>query len=396
MKKVISIFIATVMLMSFSGMAYAENEDVLRFGSDGKFTILQISDTQDDHYPAHDMLNLVKISIEQTNPDLIVFTGDTVEDSRIGDIGIDDESGREGVEIDGDYEATLKNVKTACAAIFGIVEEKGIPFAIAQGNNDYACGVTNEDWLKIYESYENALVWDESDDEGGAIDYNLEIKASDSDETVFNIWLMDTGRNGVLWEQTLWYKTESAALKEANGGEPIPSLLFQHIPVPDISNLFEECNFWDEGARIADGKCYRLNKEIANGYNASAPTPGLEAVQFKAWTECGDVMGAYFGHWHTEGYTGTWKGIELGMTYGAEFAKPGPYGVRVFTVHEDDIKNFDNELYTYEGSVKNGDARLELQVDKPYEVYDNFIEEFIAGIRNTFNLIFIKIKSLLA
>ncbi len=396
MKKFISIILAAVFLMPLSGMAFAENEDVLRFGNDGKFTILQISDTQDDHYPAHDMLNLIKISIEQTNPDLIVFTGDTVEDSRVGDVGIDDESGREGVEIDGDYEATLKNVKTACAAIFGIVEEKGIPFAIAQGNNDYACGVTNEDWLKIYESYENALVWDESNDEGRAIDYNLEIKASDSDETVFNIWLMDTGRNGVLWEQTLWYKTESAALKEANGGIPVPSILFQHIPVPDISNLFEECNFWDEGARIADGKCYRLNKEIANGYNASAPTPGLEAVQFKAWTECGDVMGAYFGHWHTEGYTGTWKGIELGMTYGAEFAKPGPYGVRVFTVYEDDIKNFDNELYTYEGSVKNGDARLELQVDKPYEVYDNFIEEFIAGIRNTFNLIFIKIKSLLA
>lgn len=396
MKKIISIFLATLIAFSFSVISFAESENELRFGSDGTFTVLQISDTQDDHYPAYDMVNLVKLSIEQTDPDLIVFTGDIVEDSRIGDIGIDDENGREGVEIDGDYEATLANTKAACEAVFAAAEEAGIPFAVAQGNNDYACGVTNEDWMKIYSSYENCIVFDESPDEGGAIDYNLEIKASDSDKTVFNIWLMDTGRNGVLWEQTLWYKTESAALKAANGNEPVPSILFQHIPVPDISNLFEECNFWDEGARIVDGKCYRLNKEIANGYNASAPKPGLETVQFKAWTECGDILGAYFGHWHTEGYTGTWKGIELGMTYGAEFAKPGPYGVRVFTLHEDDIKNYGNELYTYEGSVKNGDARLELQVDEPYEEYDSFIEELVAGIRNTFNLIFIKIKSLLA
>ncbi|MBQ4625810.1 MAG: metallophosphoesterase, partial [Clostridia bacterium] len=219
MKKTISIILAVSFMLSFCTIANAE-ENELKFGADGKFTLLQISDPQDDHYPAYDMVNLIKLSIEQTDPDLIVFTGDIVEDSRIGDIGIDDESGREGVEIEDDYEATIANVKTTCEAVFGAAEKAGIPFAVVQGNNDYACGVTNEDWLKIYGSYKNCLVKDESNDEGGAIDFNLEIKASDSDETVFNIWLMDTGRNGVLWEQTLWYKTESAALKKANGGEP--------------------------------------------------------------------------------------------------------------------------------------------------------------------------------
>lgn len=395
MKKIISIFLATVVAFSFSAISFAESENELRFGTDGTFTVLQISDTQDDHYPAYDMVNLVKLSIEQSNPDLIVFTGDIVEDSRIGDIGIDGESGREGVEVD-DYAQTLENVKATCEAVFGAAEEAGIPFAIIQGNNDYACGVTNEDWLKIYTSYKNCLTADESNDEDGRIDFNLEIKASDSDKTVFNIWLMDSGKNSVTAQQLEWYKNESSSLKEANGGEPVPSILFQHIPTADVGNLFEECNFWEEGARIVDGKCYRLNKEIANGYHAGAMIPGFASEDFKAWTECGDVLGAYFGHWHTEGYTGTWQGIELGMTYGAEFAKPGPYGVRVFTVYEDDIKNYDNELYTYEGSVKNGDARLEMQVDKPYEVYDSFIEELTAGIRNTFKLISFKIKSLLS
>ncbi len=395
MKKLLSVLLAVSMFFSFCILASAEDKE-LKFGSDGKFTVLQISDPQDDHYPAYDMVNLIKLSIEMSDPDLIVFSGDIVEDSRIGDLGIDDESGREGVEIDGDYEATLKNVTVACEAVFKAAEEANIPFAVTQGNNDYACGVTNEDWLKIYSSYKNSLTVDESSDADGRIDFNLEIKASNSDETVFNIWLMDTARNSVTEEQLTWYKTESAALKAANGGENVPSILFQHIPVADMGNLFEECNFWDEGASLEGSKCYRLNKEIANGYHAGAMAPGVMSDQFKAWKECGDVLGAYFGHWHTEGYTGTWNGIELGFTYGCEFAKVGPYGVRVFTLYEDDIGNYDNELYTYEGSVKRGNARLELQVDEPYTVYNNIIEEIIGGIKNTFSLIITEIKSIFA
>ncbi len=395
MKKILSILLAVSMLFSFCVFANAEDNQ-LKFGSDGKFTVLQISDPQDDHNPAYDLVNFIKISIDETNPDLIIFTGDIVEDSRAGDIGTDDEPFREGVEVDGDYYQTVMNVTQACKAVFGYAEEKGIPFAVCQGNNDYRSGVTNEDWLKIYDSYENSLTLDESNDADGRIDFNLEIKSSDGEKTVFNIWMSDNGNGTVNEEQLAWYKNESAALKEANSGKTVPSILFQHVPVDDMGNLFEECNFWDEGASIGDdGKCYRLNQEIANGYHAGAMVPGHTSEQFKVWKECGDVLGAYFGHWHTEGYTGTWDGIELGFTYGCEFAKPGPYGVRVFTLYEDDIENFDNDLYTYEGSYKKG-ARFELQVDKPYKVYNNIFEEIIGGIRNTFSLIITEIKSIFA
>ncbi len=395
MKKILSILLTISFLFSFCIFANAEDKE-LKFGADGKFTVLQISDPQDDRYPAYDMVNLIKLSIEQINPDLVVFTGDIVEDSRIGDIGIDDESFREGVEVD-DYEQTLANVTAACAAVFAQAESKDIPFAVCQGNNDYKSGITTEDWLKIYNSYENSLTVDESDDADGRIDFNLEIKSSDGKRTVFNIWMTDTGTNSVTEEQINWYKSESAALKAENGGKPVPSILFQHIPTDDIGNLFEECNFWDEGASIGDdGKCYRLNQELASGYHAGVMIPGATSEQFKAWKECGDVLGAYFGHWHTEGYTGTWDGIELGFTYGCEFAKPGPYGVRVFTLYENDIKNFDNELYTYEGSVKTNNARLELQVDEPYTVYNNFIEEFFGAIKNVFILLRTEITSLFA
>lgn len=395
MKKTISIFLAIIFIFSLCVCANAESNE-LKFGADGKFTVLQISDPQDDHNPAYDLVNFLKLSIDETNPDLIIFTGDIVEDNRAGDLTSDAEPFKEGVK-DDDYNQSFDNITKTCEAVFGYAEEKGIPFAVAQGNNDYKGGITNEDWLKIYDTYENSLTVDESNDKDGRIDYNLEIRSSDGKETVFNIWLMDNGGGSITEEQLAWYKSESAALKEANSGEPVPSFVFQHCPVDDMGNLFEECNFWDEGASIGDdGKCYRLNQEIASGYHAGAMIPGSTSVQFNAWKECGDVLGAYFGHWHTEGYTGIWDGIELGFTYGCEFAKPGPYGVRVFTLYEDDIKNYDNVLYTYEGSVKTNNARIELQVDEPYAVYNNIVEEFFAAIKNVFYLIKTEIISLFA
>ena len=41
----------------------------------------------------------------------------------------------------------------------------------------------------------------------------------------------------------------------------------------------------------------------------------------------------------------------MGFNYGSEFAKIGPYGCRLITLHEDDVTNYDNEMFTYEGSV---------------------------------------------
>ena len=392
MKKLLCIILSVSMLFCIPAVASAQT-NTLQF-TDDEFTILQISDPQDDRYAAYDLINFVKLALEETKPDLVILSGDIVEDNRAGDFGIDDENFREGVEVD-TYEETLDNVKVATNNIFSIINDAKIPFAVAQGNNDYASGVTNEDWLKIYSSYEYSLTTDMSNDADGKIDFNLEILGSDG-KTAFNIWMMDNGRNGISEEQIAWYESQSNALAASNGGKPVPSILFQHIPVDDMGNLFEECNFWDEGAVIEGGKCYRLNQELADGYYVGAILPGQTTEQFKSWKKQGDILGAYFGHWHTAGWTGVWDGIELGFTFGCEFAKPAPYGIRVFTLHEDDIENYDNELYTYEGSVKKGNARFELQVDEPYVEYSNPIAAFIGAIKNVFILISREIKELLS
>ena len=385
MKKALSVLLTVLFLFSLAEAAFAaEGREALRFREDGTFTILHVTDTQDDHHPSPDMLNLLKRSIEETDPDLIVFTGDVVEDSRVGDPGVDDEPLREGVvvkDIKGeiDVDRTLENIRTATDAIFSVLEASGVPYVVAQGNNDHKCGITNADWLEIYAKYPHNLTKDMSDDAEGRIDGNLLIRGADG-AAKCNVWVMDSGKGGVNADQIDWYKRAAAEVTAANGGKPVPALLFQHIPTADVGNLFTECRAWEDGATANGTKFYRLDPAIAAGRNFYAYVPGSISEQFKAWKECGDVMGAYFGHQHVEGFTGTYDGIELGLTYGMEFAKTGPYGYRVITLHEDDVAGFDNELFTYSGSVKLGTDRIEKQIDEQPEY--NPLTRLLVYLRN--------------
>lgn len=389
MKRFTSAFLAACILFFALLFAFADSESVkdtdLKF-NDGKFTILHITDPQDDHHPAYDMTNFVRLAISRTNPDLVVFTGDIVEDKRGADTGIDDEDTREGVcvyDVDGKiiYDQTLANTKVAADAVLSIINDAEIPFVIAQGNNDHICGITNEDWLKIFSEYEYCLTKDMSSDDLDRIDFNTEIK-NNNGKTIFNIWCFDTGTKGVDKQQIDWYVQKSNELKSANDGKPVPSFVFQHIYTSDIGNLFERCNAWDDGAIVNGIGFYRLNRDKATGHYEDVIKPGKKSNQFKAWKSQGDVLGVYFGHEHYEGYTGKVDGIELGFTYGCEFAKSGPYGYRVFTLYEDDIEKYDNDLYVYTGSVLTNNADFVLQQDEAYPVYETKAQQRAAYLEN--------------
>ncbi len=384
---------ATLILCCFSASAFAASDSSdgrLEF-SGGSFKILAISDTQDDMYPSPDMINFLTEAIKKESPDLIVFTGDLVEDSRAIDFFSDSQVGKEGVTVKNssgeiDHDKTLANVEIAADKVLSVFEKFGVPYAIAQGNNDHKCGITNEDWLEIYSRYPGCLVFDESEDADGRIDYHLEIKGSDGSDK-FNLWMMDSGRGGVSEESLEWYRAKSTELTEANGGEPVPAFAFQHIQAPDVGNLFEECSFYDEGARSANGKSYRLNRDVAKGKSFYAWTPCEPSDEFTAWKEQGDVIGAYFGHQHVEGFTGTVDGIELGFIYGCEFTKVGPYGYRVFTLSEDNVTDYENVVYQYKGSVKFNNWKFEQEEYAPYREYSNIFEKIIFGAYNTFGSI---------
>ncbi len=388
MKKLLCILLAAALLLVSSPVAFAADTGALAFRQNGTFTVLQLTDTQDDHYPAWDMLNLVRRAVETADPDLIVLTGDLVEDTRIGDAGIDMMPGLEGVAVKDirgnlDVAKTRANVETAVDAVFSVLEEYGVPYVIALGNNDRKVGLSSADWLEIFAKYPHCVIFDESPDAADGVDYHVTVKGTDGADK-FNIWLMDTGLGGISDEQVDWYKQASAEITAANGGTPVPALAFQHIQVADIGNLFEYCSASDEGARRVDSGWVRLNKNIAGGYNFYGYEPGRTSYEFTAWKECGDVIGAFFGHQHVEGFSGVWQGIELGFTYGCEMAKTGPWGFRVFTLHEDDIAHYRNVLYSYTGYVKLGTDAVTPEENKPYETPSNRFLAFFAKLRNLF------------
>lgn len=386
MKKLLAACLAAILILMITPVSFAQ-ETPLAFNSDGTFTILQLSDMQDDAYPAQDMLNLLKTSIEFSSPDLIVITGDLVEDSRFGDIASDSKPLFEGVNVktkgELDYEKTRANVEKAVDYILSEIEKFEIPYVIALGNNDRKVGLSSEDWLEILTSYEHCIIFDESEDEQGGIDYHVTIKGTDGSDK-FNIWLMDTCRRGISDEQVDWYRNLSKEITASNSGEVVPALAFQHIWVSDIGNLFEECSIFDDGAKRVKGGWVRLNKELANGHNFWGYKPGETSYEFEAWKDCGDILGAFFGHEHVEGFSGVWDGIELGFTYGSEMAKTGPYGFRVFTLNENNITDYDSALYRYEGKVSRDNVTIVPEKYEPYKTYGNIFSLGLAKIKNMF------------
>lgn len=345
MKKVIGVILSFVMVFTFSFVVNAtETEKTLSFNEDGSFKIMQINDTQDVGKNADGrMLEFVAAALDKEQPDLVVFVGDQLSD--IYPFG------------------TKEDMTLAIQNVLDLVAERNIPFLMTLGNHDHdnMDVLSEEKQYAVYTSYENCYATANGTD---GFTYSVPVKSSDGKDTVFNIYMMNThnkaedgGYSGVNAEQVEWYKNTSAALKAANGGEVVPSLLFQHVPVKEIYSLFTECEYNDDGAVYSrrDSKWYKLDETKAEGNFGEAPcSENFDRVtgQYEAWLECGDIMGAFFAHDHVNTFVGTNDdGVTMGYNGGAGFRSYGlgdDRCVRVFELNEDDVENYSTRLVTYE------------------------------------------------
>lgn len=207
----------------------------LKFKENGEFRILVIADAQDTDTPQTETTDIIRYSIERTSPDLIILLGDNIA---------------------GDFDGvTPKRTKAAIKALIDTIGEKEIPFALVFGNHDheglvYRCGFEEKEAKEfILEEFLKSpqCLAVKGEPASGVGTYNLPIISSDGSKTAFNLWLMDSGTydsNGgygfVQKDQTDWYIKKSDELKEQNGGKPVPSFLFQHIPVPEVYRLMKK------------------------------------------------------------------------------------------------------------------------------------------------------------
>ena len=345
MKKTIAIVLSVLMLIGIMPMALAADASAetakLQFHEDGTFKILNISDIQDGADLLNITANFMRAAIEAEDPDLIILTGDNISGYR-----------------------TLAANKTekGIRAYMDIFEEYGIPVAIVFGNHDeYESGLTKEEQMAIYNEYSCSISVDDGEDIWGCGTYNVPIYASADDTKVaFNCWLFDTGdrdENGgydhVKESQLDWYKKTSNALKEANGGEVVPSIAFQHIIVPEIYDALTVVPASTQGAVYKYGKAYVLPETAAEGsVLGESPCPsGINGGEFDAFLEQGDVLAIVSGHDHCNSFVIPYKGIDLVNTPTCGFRSYGineSRGIRVINLDESDLTTYETSVVSFD------------------------------------------------
>ncbi len=323
----------------------------------GKIRILQVSDAQDMHFIRRTMFRMLDKAYDTLNPDLIVLTGDNI----LGNHLCDARFGTKKVIHDKEGEAAV--MKTAIDYLVAPIEKRGIPFAMIYGNHDDMNRLTKEEQAEFYRAYKGCLGLDDS--ESPDVDtYNLPVYSEDGEKVKFNLWLMasawrnheeDKTTELVKPEAVEWYKKKSAELKEANGGEVVPSIMFQHIPLVETLELIEEC---PEGilnsVKGPDGKFYKLKADCKGELGEYPCTVEEKTGQFEAIKECGDVKAIVFGHDHCNRFMGNIDGIDIIQTSCASFRCYGTRyrGVRVFDINEDGT--YSTQSYTYEEIMGSG------------------------------------------
>lgn len=343
-KKVLSVLMAVVMALGVCSVAVfartSEEADThLQYNADGKFRIMQISDIQDWFIMRSITKKVLKKVLDEYPVDLIVLTGDNISSSSL----------------------TKLSARAAINQFMSILEDYGIPVAMTFGNHDDENTLATKEYqVSVYEKYD-CFVGCAGEDLGDTnlATYFVPIYSStNKNKMVSNIWMIDSGTYNTENDlggyaattkaQIDWYKTKSAELEEAYGRK-IPSLMFQHIVVPEIWDALDECEAGTSGSVGHAGKSYKLPEGTIGELGETPCPPNYNNGQFDAVLERGDVMAMFFGHDHTNSFELNYKGVGLINTPGIGFNSYNGWneGVRIITLDENDPWSFETKTVSY-------------------------------------------------
>lgn len=331
-----------------------KNTNAVKFNSSGKLIVMQVSDPQDMKYVRKAMVKMLDNAYDLLKPDLVVFTGDNI----LGNHLLDARFGNR--QIASGKAATMQIMKESIHHICAPLEKRKIPFAMIYGNHDDMNAVSKDEQADIYRSYSMCLPMNTRNGKVDCDTYNIPVYSRDGEKIMFNFWMLDSAwydkyedkcYTAIKPETVEWYKETSAKLKAENGGKAVPSLMFAHIPLPEITNLVEQCGPNDTGAVLTHSKGWcRLRPDMARGTLLEYPSIlDDSAGLFDAALECGDVKGIVSGHDHVNCFEGKYKGIDFIQTSCASFRCYGGEmrGVRIFEIDERDPENYMTYFFNY-------------------------------------------------
>lgn len=239
----------------------------LPYRADGRFRLLQFTDT---HYIAGDprserALRCVEEALDAEKPDLVIHTGDIL-------------FGRP------DRESALEILRP--------IAERGIPFAVALGNHDSQFGSSRETIFSLIRELPGCL--NTAPKEGVYGCSNDVITLTDGGKTDRVLYLFDSMDAVVLkgeeeihsydyirYSQLGWYRAHSERFTRENGGVPVPSLAFFHIPLCEI------------------GEALQAPGSLVAGTNGEPPCPSrVNSGLLAQFREMQDVQAIVTGHDH--------------------------------------------------------------------------------------------------
>ena len=285
----------------------------------GGYRILQLTDIHlgdKDYQDLH--FKFMDLTIKDANPDMIVVTGDLF---------------------------TFASKSTA-KRLFNFLDSYGVPWTITFGNHDEQC-YFSVDWMTGYlNTYgKNCLFKDIQDDDIHG-NCNFTINLMNGSEVFEQVVIIDSNRysygisSGYDYfkkDQINWYSemVDYSTSTWGVGGQPVHSVMFYHIPLPEINDA------WEKGTKLYDEGEKR---------EKSCP-PDVNSGFFKVIKEKGSTDGMYFGHDHVNNFIVEYEGIDFG--YGIHSTNRIYYdedmiGGRVVVINDDHSLSYEHIYHTYE------------------------------------------------
>ena len=279
----------------------------LKYNGNGEFKILQITDTHviaGDPRSERTLQNLNAV-LDAEKPDFVIHTGDIV------------------------FGAPAKQ---SARLVLQTIADRGIPFAVALGNHDSDFDLTRADIYEVVRSVAGNVNTPADPCLSGCSNDILTLSGRNGLERVF--YLFDSGNRDypadikswgyVHADQIQWYRNASDYFKKANGGKPVPSFAFFHIPVPEYREALHDSS---KKARFLRGN---IGEEPA--------VPIFNSGLYTAMREQGDVQAIATGHDHNNDFVLYWQGFFFiyGRYSGCDtvYNDLKPNGARVFLFTE--------------------------------------------------------------
>ena len=280
-----------------------------------KFRVMLVGDphcksadeTPEEQAVIKDYLSLQYAALEAAKPDLVVLMGDNAS-------GKDPE----------DLKKTLLRITAPYA-------ETNTPFTFILGNHDLQYAFLDRESLyEIYASLPGIVLPEDVNAWG---DFRIPVLDPATKAPALELFCIYSGSGGEAKDYSVYahvqpgqldWIRETAAQTTRQFGH-VPTVVLQHIPVPEEYALLEERSplvMLGEGVTGQNetlGKFFRKKKGV-EGYFGEAPcAPGFNSGEFEVFKETGSIFAAFFGHDHLNDFVGMYDGIIMGQCKTASF-----------------------------------------------------------------------------